>query len=96
MSSAYYDLNPLEEILEFLVDTKRIAGIPSENIARHAIALGEESLSLSERELFDKEILPLLELDCGGCHARIEAEDLHEAYLQEVCAGSLYCRRCRF
>jgi hypothetical protein len=95
VSSAYYDLNPLEDLLEFLVDTKRIAGIPSENIARHAIAFGEESLSMSERELFDKEIQPLLELDCSGCLARIDADDLHEAYLHEVCAGSLHCRRCR-
>jgi hypothetical protein len=95
VSSAYYDLNPLEDLLEYLVDTKRIAGIPCEDIARHAIAFGEESLSRSEREFFDKEILPLLEIDCVNCHRRMDADNLHEAYLHEACAGLIYCRGCR-
>ncbi len=95
MSSAYYDLNPLEDLLEYLIDTKRIEGLHCEDIARHAIAFGEESLSRAERQLFEKEILPLLEIDCANCHLRMGADDLHEAYLHEVCAGSIYCRNCR-
>jgi hypothetical protein len=52
-------------------------------------------LSGMEHQIFEKEILPLLEIDCVNCHLRMDADDLHEAYLREACAGLIYCRGCR-
>jgi hypothetical protein len=95
LSSAYYDLNPLEDLLEYLIDTKHIPGMPYEGIARHVIAFGEESLSRAERQLFEKEIAPLVEVDCVSCHHRMGTDELHEAYEVEVIVGLIYCRGCR-
>ncbi len=94
MSSAYYDFEPLEEFVEFLLDHEWIEGEPRTSIARHVVAFGESSLSAYERTCYDKEIRPLTERDCEVCGQRIALPMLPAAYAHKQSHGVLSCFRC--
>jgi hypothetical protein len=94
VSSAYYDLDPLEDLLELLIATKRIKGEPIETIAKHVIAFGEDAMTTRERIWFEKEIRPLLKLECALCRARLDLAGVREAYLNEMQCGRTCCDGC--
>ncbi len=94
MSSAYFDFEPLEEFVEYLLDHQWIEGEPRTSIARHVVAFGESSLSAYERTYYDKEIRPLMERDCETCGQRIELGLLPNAYANKQSHGVLCCFRC--
>lgn len=86
----------LLSVLEHLHECDMIKDERAQGITRQI--LGERTLdNLSNAQVYryDKNILPLIEVDCDGhCDSKIGIEDLLNGYLRAMELGGVYCQHC--
>ena len=90
--------NALLSVLRYLLECDMIQDDRAQGITRQII--GERTLdNLSDRQIYryNQDVLPLIERDCDGhCEAKIDIEDLENAYMREMELGGVYCQHCMY